>query len=275
MYKGEWQHANVAIKELLAPRLSEVAMEEFRKETNIWGRLHHPNIVQLYGISTDEPQHYSMVMELMPNGSLYQVLRNGQPLSWEIRFHIAKDIASGLIHLHEQEILHCDLKSMNVLLGEGMRAKLTDFGLSKIKLETKTTTAGTATISGTIRWMAPELLKRGGRPSKESDVYGFGMILWEIASRKVPYEDAADDTIAMGWIKDGEKETVPAECQKTYPSYAALISRCWEERSSRPTIQESAEVLRPLKAIPEPEAIPKPLASGPVHLDDFMSVAPK
>jgi serine/threonine protein kinase len=219
-------------------------------------------------------------MELMPKGSLYQVLHNGQPLGWEIRFNIARDIAAGLTHLHEQEILHCDLKSPNVLLDGTMRAKLTDFGLSKVKVETKTTTAGTSKVSGTIRWMAPELLKRGGKPSKESDVYALGMILWEMTTRKIPYEDAPDDTTAGLWIMGGEKEIIPekpaehpATCQRAYPSYAALIARCWEERSRRPTIQAAAEELKPLKAEEAAPAVALP--SGPVQLDNFASVVPK
>ena len=121
--------------------------------------------------------------------------------------------------------------------------------------------------------MAPELLKRGGKPSKESDVYALGMILWEMTTRKIPYEDAADDTVAMGWIKDGEKEIIPEKpaekpetCQMAYPVYASLIARCWEERSRRPTIQVAAEELKPLKA---EEAAPPSLVSGPVLRGNF------
>jgi serine/threonine protein kinase len=121
-------------------------------------------------------------------------------------------------------------------------------------------------------------LKRGGKPSKESDVYAFGMILWEMTTRKIPYEDAADDTVALRWIESGEKETIPekpaehpATCQRAYPVYAALITRCWEERSKRPTIQVAAEELRPLKA----EEAATSTASGPVQLDNFASAIPK
>lgn len=269
VYQGEWEWTKVAVKELLASRLSVESMIEFKREAEVWGGLHHTNIVHLFGISIDVPQHYGMVMELMPKRSLYDVLHNCQPLSWEIRFHIAKDIAAGLayLHTHKPEILHCDLKSANVLLDETMRAKLTDFGLSKVKVETRVTTAGKAT--GSIRWMATELVNGSGKRSKESDIYSFGMILWEIASRKLPYGDAEDE-VARGLIKDGKKEEIPKECpeqhsgerseasRRAYPSYAALIARCWEERSKRPTIQVAAEILRPLEAAAEAPPPPPP-----------------
>jgi len=248
VYQGEWQNGTVAIKELLAKKLSADVLAEFKKEANIWGRLHHPNIVALYGISVNESSHYSMVMELMPCGSLYEVLHNQQPLDWTVRLQIARDVAAGLTHLHEQDIVHCDLKSLNVLLGEGMRAKLTDFGLSKVKIETKTTTKNVgAGSSGTIRWMAPELLSRGGHASKESDVYAFGMILWELASRRIPFEDTEDDIVVGTLLMQKDKEKVPEECERAHPSFAALIAHCWEERSKRPTIQQAAKELRSLE----------------------------
>ena len=81
-------------------------------------------------------------------------------------------------------------------------------------------------------------------------MYSFGMVLWELASRKTPYGADDDPVEANRRVYLGEKETIPEECQRTYPSYAALIARCWEERSRRPTIQVAAEELKPLGIAP-------------------------
>ncbi len=107
-----------------------------------------------------------MVMEYLPKGSLYQVLHDSkETLPWNpIRWDIAIDVGKGLSYLHSQNIVHRDLKSLNVLLDDQYRAKITDFGLAKIKLETNSTTTKTKQGMGTTRWRAPELFKRGAKP---------------------------------------------------------------------------------------------------------------
>ena len=92
----------------------------------------------------------------MPEGSLYDVLHNGQDLSWKTRYQIAADTAHGLSDLHERKILHRDLKSFNILLRNG-RAKLADFGLAKVKHETGSQSSVSHGKVGTLLWMAPEL----------------------------------------------------------------------------------------------------------------------
>jgi len=192
--------------------------------------LRHPNIVQLYGVCL-EPGHYGMVMELMPKGSLFDVLHNaGERLDWKIRWEIGMDVGQGLSVLHAQGILHRDLKSLNVLLDGNLRAKLTDFGLSRVKTESAASTKHQA--AGTVRWMAPELFKRTAKYTEGSDIYSYGMILWELASRKTPYEDAANEAVVIQWIKDGETEIIPADCPEIF---GAVTKSCWAmEPASRP-----------------------------------------
>ena len=137
VYAGWYNGDPVAIKRLKAQLLTDTAIEELRNEAKIMFQLglESKYIVPLKKICLEAP-HYSLVMELMPKGSLYHLLRNGQPLPWEIRFQIALDAAWGLKDLHGYSILHRDLKSLNILLDDRLRAKLADFGLAKVKHET-------------------------------------------------------------------------------------------------------------------------------------------
>jgi tRNA A-37 threonylcarbamoyl transferase component Bud32 len=185
VYKGEWQNVPVAIKELHLKNLSKETLDEFKREAEIMAKLRFPNIVNLYGVCL-QPNKYSMVMELMPKGSLYNLLHNGQPLPWKIRYSISMDIATGLAYLHSKKILHRDLKSPNVLLDQNLRAKLADFGLAEVRHETMTTSTMANQTAGSLPWMAPELFQRKAQYTEAADIYSTGMIFWEITSRKKP-----------------------------------------------------------------------------------------
>jgi serine/threonine protein kinase len=124
-----------------------------------------------------------------------------------------------------------------------MEPKVCDFGISKVKKETKTTmTAKTAQSVGTAPWMAPELFEPEAKYTKASDIYSFGMVLWEIASRKPPWSKAHNFCAIMFLISQGKQEDIP---EKIPPSYAKLIKWCWEkEPSKRPKIEEAVEMLQ-------------------------------
>jgi ankyrin repeat protein len=239
VYRGQYNFVDVAIKCLHAHRFSETALEEFKTESLIMGGMNHPHVMKPMG-ACFEPGHYSLVMELMPKGSLHDLLRSKKDIPWTIRVQIATDISSGLAYLHSQKIIHRDLKSMNVLLDGSLHAKISDFGLAMVKLETQSTTQIGAKAAGTTRWMAPELFKRGSKCTYESDMYSFGMVLWELASRQFPYADG-NDMQAMGWIKDGEKETIPADCP---PEMAQVITDCWKTNpAERPSSAATSKTL--------------------------------
>jgi serine/threonine protein kinase len=240
VYEGLWNDQAVAIKQLKAQHLTEKTIDELRQEAQIMFQLglESKYIVPLKKICLEAP-HYSLVMELMPKGSLYHLLHNGQELPWAIRFQIALDASWGLKDLHAYSILHRDLKSLNILLDDRLRARLADFGLAKVKQEA----SSQSTIAkGTVLWMAPELFKRKAEATTAADIYSLGMVLWELVTREIPFKDAQNQLQAMSWIKDGEKEKIPSDCP---PALKTIIESCWDlTPTKRPTAGQVVDKLR-------------------------------
>jgi serine/threonine protein kinase len=138
VYKGQYKYNDVAIKVLKDAPLSESVIQEFKREASLMAKLSSPCIIRLYG-ACFEPTHYALVMEYMPKGSLFNVLQSTQVLDWKVRYQMGFDASVGLAHLHGENIIHADLKSLNVLVDSSYRCKLADFGLSKVKLATSAT----------------------------------------------------------------------------------------------------------------------------------------
>jgi serine/threonine protein kinase/TPR repeat protein len=249
--KAIWHGTPVAIKELFLKELSETLREEFNQEVSMMSQCQHPHIVGLYGIC-DEVGHKGLVIEYMPGGSLRSLLENKkQDISWESRWTMAIDIGNGLRYLHANDIVHRDLKSLNVLLTADLHAKIGDFGLARLKLETSSTS--TTTAKGTVRWCAPESFRRGFKTTSSMDIYSYGMVLWEIASREIPFADAMNELTVISWIKDGEQETIPPDCP---PGYANVINQTWLEAQKRPTAEQVVKDL----AVARPPLTPTPTA---------------
>jgi predicted Ser/Thr protein kinase len=222
VFKGTWQHTEVAIKQLKLAEPSQEATDEFQREVKVMVQLNHPHIIHLYGVCTDQIPP-CMVMEYMPRGSLYHVLGSKLPLDAKQRQQIALDIARGLAFLHSKNILHRDLKSLNVLLDKDFHAKLCDFGLSKIKLESSSTSSRHQKV-GTTRWMAPEIFDEQPYTAK-ADIYSYGVTLWEISSRRIPFPDKPEPVVMkMVWLEK-KREPIPADCPA---KIAHLIRFCWE-----------------------------------------------
>ena len=165
-------------------------------------------------------------------------------MDWAFRGRIALDIAQGLAFLHASTpiILHRDLKSHNILLDSHRRAKIADFGLSRVKQESRSSRSQQQDCVGTVAWMAPELFKRRAKYVAGSDMYSFGMILWELSTRALPWEDAHGNQSIIKWVCEGEREDIPP---MTPPPIATLIKQCWEaEPGGRPS---AAQALRTLE----------------------------
>jgi len=142
-------------------------------------------------------------------------------------------MAVAIQYLHSRRILHCDLKSSNILLDENSRVKISDFGLSRVKsLFQDSENKGRI---GTPHWMAPEIMK-GLKYEEKSDVYSFGMILWELISNEIPYYGLTAFQI-IGIVSDCKKiVNIPSE---GHPALRLIIKKCLQyEISFRPTFEE-------------------------------------
>lgn len=242
VYRGKWKGQEVAIKALQMKTLAPHLAQDFNSEAQLMWQCQFPNVLRLHGVCL-EPGHSAMVLELM-RGSLYQWLHSGEQISMNLRWQVALDIAKGIADLHARSILHRDLKSFNVLLDSQYHAKISDFGLARLKLESRSTsTARTSSHAvGTVRWRAPELFKRNAQATAANDIYSYGIVLWELLTGKIPFSDAQDEVTVMGWVKDGEKETIPPDCP---PIWKEIIEACWQAPEKRPT---AAEIVKALEA---------------------------
>ncbi|KAI4318727.1 hypothetical protein MLD38_032398 [Melastoma candidum] len=182
VYGGYLSRLNrdVAIKKIDSE--SQQGVKEYITEVRTISRVWHKNLVQLLGWCHEDEQ-LLIVYEFMPNRSLDFHLFNGRNrLTWDVRYNIAKDIASAISYLHEEckpYILHRDIKASNIMLDQDFAAKLGDFGLAKLVDNSKVPPKTTA-VAGTLGYLAPEYIYKG-RVSKDSDVYSFGVVLLEIA----------------------------------------------------------------------------------------------
>ncbi|KAL9251836.1 LysM domain receptor-like kinase 3-like protein [Drosera capensis] len=183
VYYGLLRDQEVAIK-----RMTATKSKEFTVEMKVLCRVHHANLVELigYAASTDE---LFIIYEYAQKGSLRSHLHDPQnkgqtSLSWIMRVQIALDAARGLEYLHEHSkahYVHRDIKTSNILLDAAFRAKISDFGLSKLIGKTSEADVSTTRVVGTYGYLAPEYLSEGLATTK-SDVYAFGVVLFELIS---------------------------------------------------------------------------------------------
>ena len=236
VYQGRYQGQDVAVKQLLIQDFSPKAQEEFERESQMMLQLHDPRVVHLYGVTNVKP--YRMVLEFCELGSLDKYLQKKSidEVSWSVRFHLSTGIASGLHYLHSYQpmIIHGDLKSLNVLLkGNPARPepKLGDFGMARLKTETQSKSKETKNKGSeglTVSWAAPELFSLKGKKTPASDMYAFGMVLWEITSHSYPYANCSDPTIIRMEVMNGERAEIP---EGTPELFSEVMKSCWSQNA--------------------------------------------
>eukprot|EP01094_Clydonella_sp_ATCC50884_P002391 TRINITY_DN1182_c0_g1_i1.p1 TRINITY_DN1182_c0_g1~~TRINITY_DN1182_c0_g1_i1.p1 ORF type:complete len:573 (+),score=135.57 TRINITY_DN1182_c0_g1_i1:78-1721(+) len=256
VYRGLYNETVVAVKTLLGNEAEDMA--EFRRELISLCKLRHPNIVLLVGACADPP---IIVLEYSERGSLYDVIRStreamsqrdaslvlpGEMLSWSRRFDVVVDAAKGLAYLHSQKppIVHSDIKSLNILVTKAWNGKIADFGGSRT-VGTSSGTDGDTGMIGTTRWASPEALELQELTPK-ADIFSFGMVLYEIVSLNIPYDEESFESQVRKHILAGHRPTVPSI---VLPRFADFIRKCWDMLpSNRPS---AVEVVRMLLAVRE------------------------
>ncbi|KAG0254632.1 hypothetical protein DFQ27_006735 [Actinomortierella ambigua] len=232
VYRTTWEGRTVAIKVFDMNPASDPVNKAIQREIDLLANLRDRHIIQFYG-TPNHKGRLALAMEYAEGGSLQQVIENCC-LNWSERERISQEMVRGLRFIHYKNVIHRDLKSMNVLLTRNRTAKLADFGLATIKAHSASTSTG---IKGTIRWMAPELF--GARPkySFKSDMYALGMVMWEMAANcTTPFREQSNNMAIGNTVVGGERETLPADTPLEYRSW---VERCWhQEPDQRPEASE-------------------------------------
>lgn len=205
---------------------------EFVSEMRHLAKLRHPCITMVIGAVIKKTPDPMLVMEYMEHGSLYDILHNNTVLlDGSLVLPILQDIARGTRFLHAATptVIHGDLKAANVLVDGRFRAKVADFGFSAKK--------NTASF-GTPFWMAPELLSRKSPCSTESDVYAFGILLYEVYSRKEPYEGEPVKRV-LREVMDIDIQKRPPIPKGCPPLIASIMADCGHaDAEKRPNFEE-------------------------------------
>ncbi|XP_076225107.1 mitogen-activated protein kinase kinase kinase 13 wallenda isoform X5 [Nomia melanderi] len=220
VFSGKLNKEIVAVKKVREPR--ETDIKHLRK-------LNHPNIVQFKGVCTQAPC-YCIIMEFCPYGPLYDLLRAGEPVPPPRLVSWSKQIAAGMAYLHAHKIIHRDLKSPNVLIGQGEVVKISDFGTSREWNEISTRMS----FAGTVAWMAPEII-RNEPCSEKVDIWSYGVVLWELLSGEIPYKDVDSSAIIWGVGNNSLHLPIPASCPE---GYRLLVKQCWAAKPrNRPSFK--------------------------------------
>jgi sterile alpha motif and leucine zipper-containing kinase AZK len=253
VYHAYWHEGqkDIAIKIVKLSRDSD--LENYKREIKIWRDLRHTLLLRLYKYYFHTPTAtVYMFMELAKHGSLYdhigQTRKTGSTIELNTIIDWASDILQAIAYLHERNIAHRDLKSPNVVLcnshvRKNLRAKVCDFGTSRI---IDHTTQATGMIGSTC-WMAPEIM-RGEKYNVKCDIYSFGVLLWEMLTCQVPFQNKTNPYAIMWSVLElNERPPMPDMSEWTVTRrylMTCIVEACWEVNTEkRPTAKKLSDKL--------------------------------
>ena len=218
----------IAVK---TPKPGKIAIVDFLQTANLMKKMQHQNIIQLYGVCTKKEPVY-IVTEFMKHNTLLEYLcGEGRSLKLPQLIDMASQVAAGMAYLEEQNIVHRDLSAKNILIGEGLICKVANF-----ELASQTSEGIYMAKEGdkfAIKWTAPEAALGMNRFSIKSDVWSFGILLYELITYgHPPYPDMSNDLV-LKKLQQAYRMPRPTECpDKLYN----IMLDCWqEETTNRPT----------------------------------------
>ncbi|KAG1711781.1 hypothetical protein DVH05_009024 [Phytophthora capsici] len=237
-YRASLDGQDVVVKTIRASEFGETTSQivrEFQHEAamlNMFG--HHPCIVPFVGASTDTKFPLALVTKYLPYGSLEDNLRSSSSLSVDERTGMLKDAAAGLLNIHEGGFIHRDLAARNCLVDQGNHVRICDFGLCR-RVQSETAGMLMKDAVGPVKYMAPESLQPPHAFSFDSDVYMFGVLMWETYTSSPPFA-ALTPVQAMMQVLRGDRLPVPKELPE---SLQTLMQSCFHDSpAERPSMQE-------------------------------------
>ncbi|XP_077132257.1 RAF proto-oncogene serine/threonine-protein kinase isoform X1 [Ranitomeya variabilis] len=248
VYKGKW-HGDVAVKILKVTDPTPEQLQAFRNEVAVLRKTRHVNILLFMGYMTKD--NLAIVTQWCEGSSLYKHL-HVQETKFQMfqLIDIARQTAQGMDYLHAKNIIHRDMKSNNIFLHEGLTVKIGDFGLATVKSRW----SGSQQVeqpTGSILWMAPEVIRlQDNNPfSFQSDVYSYGIVLYELMTGELPYSHIRDRDQIIFLVGRGCLVPDLSKLYKNCPkAMKRLVADCMqkvkEERPLFPQILASIELLQ-------------------------------
>ncbi|KAM4705025.1 receptor-interacting serine/threonine-protein kinase 1 [Rhinophrynus dorsalis] len=245
------------------------------EEGKIMHKLKHERVVKLLGFII-ENCNYSLVMEYMKKGNLLTVLKQViVPLSVKARFTM--EIIEGMTYLHDEKVVHKDLKPGNILVDDDFHIKIADLGVASFKTwstltkeETvrqrrcKNRSSGKVKMcnAGTLIYMAPEHLKSlNAKSTEKSDVYSFAVVIWVIITNKEPYENALNDSQISICVINEERPDLAELPEDCPPEMLDLMQQCWKDNpDDRPTFKVCDQKFRPFYTQKQKKFVEKDVA---------------
>jgi tetratricopeptide (TPR) repeat protein/predicted Ser/Thr protein kinase len=215
----------VAIK-LIRPDIAsdKRTLERFVNEIKLAHKISHRNIGRMYHLEEDQGLHY-ITMEYVPGEDLKSFIRRSRRLDIGTTVAIAKQVCGGLNEAHEAGIVHRDLKPSNIMIDKDGNAKILDFGIARSVGSQGVT--GEGIVIGTPEYMSPEQVE-GKESDRRSDIYSFGVILFEMVTGRLPF--AADTPFVVAFKQQSERPPRPEDLNpQTPPQLGAIILKCLEK----------------------------------------------
>ncbi|KAJ7901599.1 hypothetical protein B0H13DRAFT_2663935 [Mycena leptocephala] len=249
VYQGSLsgQHVGIKMMRVFGKRNIDQVLKEFGREALIWRQLSHPNLLPFFGLYQLQ-NRLCLVSPWMENGNLQAFLRESQDsysadrlISWIL------DVALGLRYLHNEHVVHGDLKAENIFVTPSLRACIADFGLSSIitTMSSLQFMSSSHAQGGTTRYQAPELL-RGGQNGLHSDMYAFACVAYQLVAGKHPFWELRYDSAVIKAVVDGLRPSQPTSCSGTplLDGLWILLQNCWEDLpEKRPTAVQTVDRL--------------------------------
>ena len=215
--------------------------EEFRRRFHAEGEavamLSHPNIVQVYDVSSSDSANF-IVMELVSGISLRQYMEKKGVLNWKETLHFAMQIAKGLEHAHSRGIVHRDIKPHNVMVLKNGSVKVMDFGIARVMSKSNTLTKEAL---GSVHYISPEQAK-GGYTDNRSDLYSLSVVMYEMMTGRPPYDGESPVAVAIQHINGGAP--APSTLNPNIPAGLEQIILHGMELETRDRYASATEMLK-------------------------------
>ena len=236
----------VAIKTFKIDANDEDAVKRFNREAKAVTSLSHPNIVSIYDVE-NEGEFYYLILEYVKGMTLKDYMIKNPRIPIETIVHIAKQIASGLSHAHQNGIIHRDIKPQNILMNDNLTCKITDFGIARAYGDT--TLTQTNQMLGTVYYLSPEQA-RGNVATAQSDIYSLGILIFEMITGQIPFNGESAVAIALKHLQeelpdiDKYRENVP-QSVKNIVLKATMKNPNERYISSKELFEDLSTVLNP------------------------------